>query len=721
VTAATLAAPDPELVAELRGVSRGLPAALADAIEMMRENGSIQLIDQRAYLVRGTKPASPSLRNQLVQAVRELGPEIWSAAKAVAVLSPLGAAVPRLVGEALGTTEQEALVLLEVLCREGIVHRGRAGRSWRLSVPLVASALIAALGPFERRELAAKAVTAVWAGTAECRDPDYFADQVADAGRFVDPQRALSELLDQSASVQPDNAERALRWLGAAVNLAANREQRALVMLMHTSACHLCGDYEQSLRGAQALLSDFADQLSPDAGQEVQAMAVWALSAVGDSEALQELVEHRRRWAGDDAQRTVTRALACGMLDRWREADDLLSNTPIPWRAGNETSGLLGALLLVLARLWTGRPDEFERGLAAREQWPARAANRHRINQVNSYLTALLLTGDLHRAEKLLINEDLPVEDMRLCDRAMLEAMRGRSRSAVDLTRRSVADRSTQGYDPGSAGMVQSTASILVSQGRLAAARNLLFAARATTPMLTHLLDVAEARIDQAFSENERARSRILSSLESMAERGLVIGAETAWAELADLALQAGDQDQARRSLTAIDQVAEMMPTGRAPAQAQLVRAMVDQDSAAADRCLRSFRERGQPFELAVAIERLVRHEVGDPALLSEAYELLGGLEALLYRAWLRNLMQTHKVTVPGRQETVAENEHLLAMLAAEGLSNKQLATVLRTSEKSVEGRLSRLFTHTGYRSRIELSTAMLNGDYPDLIVIETT
>ena len=84
----------------------------------------------------------------------------------------------------------------------------------------------------------------------------------------------------------------------------------------------------------------------------------------------------------------------------------------------------------------------------------------------------------------------------------------------------------------------------------------------------------------------------------------------------------------------------------------------------------------------------------------------------MLYRAWLRNLMREHAVPVPGRKETVAENERLLAMLAAGGLSNKQLAAALRTSDKSVEGRLSRLFSRTGYRSRIELSRAMLTGEY---------
>ncbi len=38
-------------------------------------------------------------------------------------------------------------------------------------------------------------------------------------------------------------------------------------------------------------------------------------------------------------------------------------------------------------------------------------------------------------------------------------------------------------------------------------------------------------------------------------------------------------------------------------------------------------------------------------ALLGEAYGLLGGLDAVLYRAWLRNLMRGHGVPVDRRGE----------------------------------------------------------------------
>jgi DNA-binding NarL/FixJ family response regulator len=67
---------------------------------------------------------------------------------------------------------------------------------------------------------------------------------------------------------------------------------------------------------------------------------------------------------------------------------------------------------------------------------------------------------------------------------------------------------------------------------------------------------------------------------------------------------------------------------------------------------------------------------------------------------------------VPDRGPTAAENDRLLATLVAEGTPNRQLATVLQVSEKSVEGRLSRLLRRTGYRSRVEIATAVFNATF---------
>jgi DNA-binding CsgD family transcriptional regulator len=706
------AAPDAALVTRLHKLSRGIPAALRDAIEMLRRNGSIQVIDRQAYLVRGTVPDDPPQDNQLMRAVHALGPAVWDTAKAAASLAPLGSAVPKLVGEVLGIPEAESTARLDVLRREGILHRGRSGRSWRFTIPQVAAALIASSGPFERQQFAAKAVTAVWTGVAECDDPEYLTDQVADSGRLVDSRRALADLFSHSAAIKDEHAESALRWLVAAVELTENRQQRMMILLMHASTCHFHGRYDESLRGARLLLTDFADQLSPGTAQELQVMAVSAMNSVNDIESLTELGEGRQRWPGGDDLRIVTQALALGMLDRWVEAREVLSTSESTWRAGNPTSAMSGDLLHVTAALWTGDQGPFERSLAGRGDWPLRAVNRHRVDQVNAHVSTLLITGDLRRAEKLLIDEEFPPESLQSCSRVMLAALRGDFDGAIDTARRSLAGHSAGSFDPGYAGMLHITMEALVAQGKLTAARELVVAARTTTPILAHLLDLAEAQLDRALGDTEGAVSRLRASLEATAEHGVVVGLDLAWSELADLLLEGGDLEAAEHCLANLERITKAMPTSRGLLQALFVRATVRKDPTAAEQCLRIARERGQPFELGRMLAKLVKHGVADPAGLSEAYDTLAGVGGLLYRARTRSLMREHAIAVPGRQETVNENEYLLAVLVSEGLSNKQLAAALRTSEKSVEGRLSRLALRTGYRSRIELSTAMLNGDF---------
>jgi DNA-binding CsgD family transcriptional regulator len=700
VTRLLTATPEPALTDRVRQLSRGLPAALRDSVEALRRNGSIQIVDRRAYLVRPHTTLVPPSDNQLVEAVRELGADCWAAAKALAVLAPLGRAVPVLLAEVLRLSEEDARELLDRLRAAGVVHRGR---SWRFVVPLVRAALMACLGPFERRRLSAALVTAVWSNTAVCADPDELADRIADAGALVDTDRAVHELLHRAAVARDDRAESALRWLTAAADLAVDRRQRSNVLLMHTRTCFTLGDHDQCLSAVRRLLADYADLLSADTIQEVATLATAALGAGGDREALRELVTGQRQWAAGGIERSpVTRALAYGELDRWREAGELLRDTESRWRTENPVSVMLGELTWTLAELWTGSPDRFEQRLAARRDWPLRSVRRHRLDQVTAHVTALLVTGDAHRATRLLASEELAEHELPLHCRSMLAAARGEAERAVDLARRGIA----RGCEHRSAGMSASTVSVLVARGELATARQLLDTARATPATLAHLLDVADAQVARAFGDDETARARLLRCA---AECRLTVGMDLVWSELVDLALARGDRTEAEQAMA---ELARLPRTSRTTMLWLLARATVDKDHDAARECERLVRDRAQPLEQAVVLERLVNHGGAEPRLLAEAYGLLGTLDALLYRAWFRNLMRERGVPVPDRKQTVAENEQLLATLATGGLSNKQLAATLRTSAKSVEGRLSRLFLRTGHRSRIELSTAMLNGDY---------
>ncbi|WP_370942264.1 AAA family ATPase [Amycolatopsis sp. cg5] len=707
------AIPEPLLVERLRDLSRGLPAVLTDVLDMLRENDSIQVVDRMAYLVRGSGPAQPAKFNRLLKAIVELGDRHWAAAKATAAFAPLGTAVPSLVADTLDITEPEALDLLEALRQSGFLHQSRAGTSWRFPVPHVAAGLLASSGPFERHRFAARAVTAVWSGDAHCRDATYLTDQVAGAGRLVDSRRALGVLLKQALATKADQADCTMRWLAAATELAGTRPERMMILLTYTSTCHLHGRYEDSLAGARLLLEEFTDQLSADIAQEVRAMAVAALHSTGNRALLDELAQERLHWPGTKELGLVTKAMALGTLDHWGAAAELLAGTEPTWRAGNPTSAMYAESLAGMAELWAGRPQRFEQGLNDRAGWPMRDVPRHLADHVETRVAALLVTGDLERANRLCADEGQDFDQLRPGNRAIAAALSGDFDLLIDLARRSITDRSTaHTFDVSYAGMHHMAVEALVARGKVAVAREFLGAAQDSTPVLGHLLDLAGAQIDRAVGDTNAAMSCIDNALSTARRHGITIGLDLVWSEQADLALESGERDIATTALTRLTELAEEVPYQRALLHAHFVRALVENDHEAAAACLRIARGRAQPFELARVAIKLVKYGIGEPALLSEYYPALSGLDALLYRARTRSLMREHGVAVPGRQQTVSEDERLLALLVGEGLSNRELASVLRTSEKSVQSKLNRLAARTGHRSRIALSAAILDKEF---------
>jgi DNA-binding NarL/FixJ family response regulator len=154
------------------------------------------------------------------------------------------------------------------------------------------------------------------------------------------------------------------------------------------------------------------------------------------------------------------------------------------------------------------------------------------------------------------------------------------------------------------------------------------------------------------------------------------------------------------------------MHSPRATVHAAFGRAIAHTDDTAASDCLRLARENGLAYEGAHLALRLALAGLVDPTVLLDVYTFYGRLDALLARAWTRMAMEARGVPIKGRAITKSENERLIGQLLTEGFTNRQMATLLHTSEKSVEGRLGRLLARTGYRSRIELTAALLDGTY---------
>lgn len=713
VTATLEARPATMLSESLHRNCRGVPGAVLAALDGHRRTGSLRIVQRHAYLAWPGKPPEPAADLPLFKDLRQLGAPAWPVVKALSVLHPLGDAAPRLIAEGAGRPEAEVIDALTELCDEGVLRSGTKPGFLRFRLPLLAESLAVCLGPYERRRLAQLAVTAIWDGGVEA-DQRYLAEQLVTAGKLVDPPRAAVELLTQGTGAILDDGYVAERWLRAAVDLITDRSQRAWALFLHAATCCVHLRFAEAVDSASAVFAGYADLLPPEIVLELEMIYVVALFGSFDIEALTAIVDGGwRTLPGGEGHRIVVRVAALCHLDRWQEADEQLESTREIWRHDNDAVAAFGLVFGTGIASFLGRMADLRGAIADPAQRPLWDVDRHRLEQLIELGWNLMTFGELAQAEALFEAHDLPAERRALDNQVISAALSGRWDHALDVARVSLATGSSLGYAAAHTVMCREMSLILTARGRLSEARTVIENARARGPMLLHLLSVPESDLQRTLGNTGRARRLVVDGIGLAIEGGLVVGTDELWLRMAEWHLAADKATEARECAVEVVRIADLLDTGRSRLHAFLATAIADGDRAAAAEAVSLARQREQPFELANALSLLAGRELIDGKLLREAYELYGELDALLPRARLRQVMRDLDIAVPGRSATVAENERLLAALVTEGLTNRELAVVLGGSEKSVEGRLTRLFQRTGYRSRVELAAAMLTGEYP--------
>ncbi|MEU7041800.1 AAA family ATPase [Streptomyces varsoviensis] len=727
---------DPELVRAVHEASGGVPAAVDVLLTAWLRTGAIRALDGHVLLVPGTRPPQLPDDDRFVAALRVLGEPGRTVAGGLSVLWPLGRLAATLTAEVTGLSAAAVDDGLRALIGAGIVVElpgpdggAAAPRGWAFSPPLLEHTVRHRLGPLERARLSTAAVEVVLKAMDDMRagspgaatelpaetDLDaYLADQITELNLSRYCPRAVDELLAAADRLHPDADRRGmLRWLRAAVRFADGPTERDDLTRRYVGMAYTAGEYEAVRPAAVSILRD-PEGFDVAALQEAAALMAGSAAAVGDPLWLDRLtLSHWWQARGLPAAVEATgRALALCGQGRWTQGLALLAETEREWDDGGAAAAI-PALLRAGAELVCGEPERFVRSLAGPEVdelscWGRQAATVYQVDY-------LLGAGELLAAGAVLERRGMTERSLPPYSLFLRRQLEGRWDEALAVARRLLA-RGQAGAATGHHLLPERMATVLLARGHTREARHLLDdACGQVTGPAEALLDRAEAELARTFGDLFGAEQALRRGLKAAERGGYVYGTDELWAALAEVCLDTGQASQARECLRWLERVARQ--TGGDRARLLHLRAAVrlpGQDAATVRSLLREAvdlaRSRSQPFETAVTLLSVAPSSDDPPALFYEAYRLFGEVGASLWRFRARVAIRESGNAVPGRKEAVAENERLLAVLVAEGLSNRQISSVLGLSGDAVANRLTRLFAHAGVRSRAEIVAGVRTG-----------
>ncbi|MEJ2870525.1 LuxR family transcriptional regulator [Actinomycetospora sp. OC33-EN08] len=259
-------------------------------------------------------------------------------------------------------------------------------------------------------------------------------------------------------------------------------------------------------------------------------------------------------------------------------------------------------------------------------------------------------------------------------------------------------------------------AEVLACQGHEQAARRWLDAVPSDSPYPVYRAWVAAALTDGADSTDSGSPHRVLARQVIPVIRGATRYAP-AWRLLLALGVLAVESDRADREAwiaELLGEVVALTPSGDeglAGIYAGALEALLVGDASQATWAAESFYHHGRRMDVALLC-LAIGLEVDDPApFLLEGRAVAESAGAVRMITRFRAAMKRRGVTAPRASSStgVSAAEHQLVELVREGRTNRQIATTLQLSEKTVENQLTRLFAKVGCRTRYGLATARLD------------
>jgi DNA-binding NarL/FixJ family response regulator len=706
------ARPSHALMTELRRLGEGAPGPMLAAVSGYRVAGGLWITDGNAYLVDpGVPPALP-LTDPLFGDFTRLPAKTREILTTAAGLHRVGPSARDLIAECADSTQEEVCAAFAQAQARGMLT-SLASASPDFRPPLLGRALTGHLGPYLTQRIAEAVVRRAWDGALPAAPPEYLNDQVAVAGALVDKSRAATILLRQGRSSVDTRPVETRRWLTAAARLC-DGDDRMEALLKLSIACWQLGDWRTAIDTIDRLIEEYGDRLSIRAMQEAQLMRIKCLRAVKDHKALEDTVASTSHTLGNGgpALQHVTAGVALHSLGRHQETINHLELTENTWRTVGGVTGRVGHFSLNASRFMIGRIDA-RTYAETYDTWPDsdNMAPYEVSARVHAVIDLLLAADDLTGALSVLAKAGRTPDSLEGATKAVLCFLSGDWGLNLDIAR----DQMAMGL--ASAPMVdqdvvwRSLARVNLARAKPFGAKALLDTMRYPQSAERHLLRTVQSDVERLLGDQEKAVSLLRLGIQEAQQSEVILGTDQLWLRRADLA--ATDEPAVvRQCVDATARIADLVGTDSARLNHLVTRFIAERDAGPAEEAMRMAVRMNQPFTLAETITRLARFGGGTDRQLRRAYDIYFELGAYLPRTTVRRIMRERGLSVPGRQATMAEQQFVLATLVTEGLSNREAALLLQDTEKSVEGRLSRLFKQTGFRSRVELAAAVLTGTF---------
>ena len=722
VVAAVLgAAPTEDLATAVFAASHGNPYFAGEVARSFIDGGAVMVEEGRARLVADAptlrlRPSTALLRRVFAGTAQDV-----ELAKVMAVFGRFSLRHLSLVARMTDRPEDDVVRSFDRLVKAGVLVETPGG-GHEFSHAIVRATLYEDIGPAERRRLhrdvAAALATEQRAGIL--LDVLELATHVAESADPGD-QAAARTLLDAGRAVAATAPLVSAGYHGRAADLLpAGSPLRTEALAGQARALHLgARTAEAAAVGRLAL-----DALAPgEARPGTVAIVVHDLYMCGRVDEALEVVESELARGGDPCALTSQRVGLLFQAERYAEAAAGLDDALDALEGGAPASQLMAITHLSQYANHVGRVEVAEGlldrlgDLTERESPTLRLASLE-VVAFADWRPGLAARIELHlaRGRELRPGAATPsVGGSFEVAQTRLHWMRGEWDDALELIQRAAFDLEQRGTLVSAALLRCHGAEMLVDRGDVDEA--VAVAAAIPTPIgaLRRNAELARARVDLAVGDLAAAERRLTEQrVAASTEGGSLWKLAEVLASLIDIHLENGRDAEAEVAVADLDALAERTRWPECRLPALRARARVRGDAAAGHAAAALADEEGWVVERARAALDLGELEADPAANLTAAYRWFDAFGAAPWRRRAAAGLRSRGLTVPRRAaqpgSTLTDTEVQLVRLVRDGLTNRQIATAMHYSTKTIEVYLSRLYARTGHASRLDLIRAVDTG-----------